>query len=92
LTQENNETQKKLTVARRGTTRREKVTRHTKVMDRKVFPSRNSGTIQERHLQAEHNLLCESGMADEGDWQNDVRPSKDHLPQEVSVEETAPGP
>jgi hypothetical protein len=36
LTRENYETQKKLAVARRGTTRREKVTRHTKVTDRKV--------------------------------------------------------
>jgi hypothetical protein len=36
LTRENYETQKKLAVARRGTIRREKVTWHTKVTDRKV--------------------------------------------------------
>jgi hypothetical protein len=43
--------------------------------------------MHETHPRTEHNLLCESGTADEGDWQKDVRPSKNRLVQERRQQE-----
>jgi hypothetical protein len=41
--------------------------------------------MQERHLQAEHDPLCDSGMTDKGKRQEGARSSKHHLAQEKSA-------